>query len=149
MGLLNSQFNYLSSPKRKIYIRNQTKTKFNLEFLKNTVRNICQNIRIEQEEIGIILLDDEEIQRYNIRYRGVNEPTDILAFPIDKKTGELFISLQSARRQARIYHQSLKKELNLLVIHGLLHLNGYDDTTKKSRLVMRREEKTILNLLKV
>lgn len=134
---------------RKIYIRNLTKTKFNLEFLKNTVRNICRNKRIEQEEIGIILLDDKEIRRYNIRYRGVNKPTDILAFPIDKKTGELFISPQSARRQAKIYHQSLKKELNLLVIHGLLHLNGYDDTTKKSRLVMRKEEDKLLKFLKI
>jgi len=131
----------------RIYIRNLTKAKFNPEFLKNIVRNICQIKRIEQKEIGIILLDDQEIQRYNLRYRGVNRPTDVLAFPLDEKTGELFISLESARRQARIYHQSLKKEVGLLIIHGLLHLNGYKDTDKKSRLAMRKEEEKILNLL--
>ncbi|MCK4244651.1 MAG: rRNA maturation RNase YbeY [Candidatus Omnitrophica bacterium] len=133
---------------RKIYVRNLTKTGFDSGFLKNIVRNICQIRRIEQKEIGIILLDDKKIQRYNLRYRGVNRPTDVLAFPVDERTGELFISLESARRQAEIYHQSLKKELSLLIIHGLLHFNGYKDTDRKSRLVMRKEEKNILNLLR-
>ena len=135
--------------RKKIYVRNLTKTKFDLKFLKNVVKTICHLRRIRQEEIGIILLDDQKIQEYNLKYRGADRPTDVLAFPVDEKTGELFISLESARRQAQVYSQSLKEEVSLLVIHGLLHLNGYNDTTQKSRAKMRKEEKEILNLVKL
>ncbi len=132
---------------RKIYVHNLTKTKFDLKFLKTVVKTVCHFRRIKQEEIGIIFLDDQKIQGYNLEYRGADRPTDVLAFPVDEKTGELFISLESARRQAQIYRQSLKKEVSLLVIHGLLHLNGYNDTIQRDRAVMRREEARILNLL--
>ncbi len=134
---------------RKIYVRNLTKKEFDLKFLKDFVRNLCRIKKIEQEEIGIILLDDQKIQGYNLKYRGVGKPTDVLAFPIDDKTGELFISLESARRQAVVYHQLFKKEVCHLVLHGLLHLNGYNDLIKKERAVMRREETRILNLVKL
>lgn len=132
---------------RKIYVHNLTKTKFDLKFLKTVVKTVCHFRRIKQEEIGIIFLDDQKIQGYNLEYRGADRPTDVLAFPVDEKTGELFISLESARRQAQIYRQSLKKEVSLLVIHGLLHLNGYNDTIQRDRAVMRSEEARILNLL--
>ena len=132
---------------REIYVHNLTKTKFDLKLLKNIVKTVCHLRRIKQEEIGIILLDDQKIQEYNLKYRGADRATDVLAFSVDEKTGELFISLESARKQARVYRQSLKKELSLLAIHGLLHLNGYDDTTQKSRMKMRKEEKAILNLV--
>ena len=132
---------------RKIYVHNLTKTKFDLKFLKTVVKTVCHFRRIKQEEIGIIFLDDQKIQGYNLEYRGADRPTDVLAFPVDEKTGELFISLESARRQAQVYRQSLKKEVSLLVIHGLLHLNGYNDTIQRDRAVMRKEETRILNLL--
>ncbi len=132
---------------RKIYVRNLTKTKFDLKFLKTVVKTVCHLGRIKQEEIGIILLDDQKIQEYNLEYRGADRPTDVLAFPVDEKIGELFISLESARKQAQVYRQSLKKEVSLLVIHGLLHLDGYNDTTQKDKAVMSREETRILNLL--
>ncbi len=132
---------------RKIYVHNLTKTKFDLKFLKTVVKTVCHFRRIKQEEIERIVLDDQKIQGYNREYRGADRPTDVLAFPVDEKTGELFISLESARRQAQIYRQSLKKEVSLLVIHGLLHLNGYNDTIQRDRAVMRSEEARILNLL--
>jgi len=133
---------------KKTYICNLTKIKFDFVFLKDIVKKIGQIKSIKQGEIGLILLDDEEIQRYNLKYRGVDRPTDVLAFPVDENTGEILISLDSAKKQAKIYRQSLKDEMSLLVLHGFLHLAGYKDNSKKNRLKMEKEEENILNLIK-
>ena len=78
-----------------------------------------------------------------------NYPTDIITFDYSKKKllfdAELYISLQDAEINAKKYNVFLEQELIRLVIHGVLHILGYDDKSQKNRLVMKRTENRLLN----
>jgi probable rRNA maturation factor len=95
-------------------------------------------------ELSITLVDDETIARLNSRYHGSDGPTDVLSFPLQEGTddlwGDIYISLDTARRQAHEVGGSVTKEVRLLVVHGILHLCGYDDQEESSRLAMRKRE---------
>jgi probable rRNA maturation factor len=87
-----------------------------------------------ESDITIVLTDDAQLRALNRDYLGVDAPTDVLAFPAsepDPETdstylGDILISVPRARRQARASGHSLGEELQLLVVHGVLHLLGYD-----------------------
>lgn len=76
-------------------------------------------------EFSTVLVSDRGIRHYNRRYRGVPEPTDVLAFPMGEESylGDILISVETADRQRR---GILQTELKVLALHGLLHLMGYD-----------------------
>jgi len=107
-------------------------------------------------ELSLTLIDDEKIQELNCEYRGKNKPTDVLSFAYieDKKTnmthgssiqiGDIFISLDTAERQAKEHKHDLEKELAILFTHGLLHLFGFDHNDDKEEAEMERWAKKIL-----
>jgi probable rRNA maturation factor len=77
--------------------------------------------------VGVRLMDDASIRALNRDFRGQNHSTDVLSFPADSpQLGDLAISIETARRQARAHHHSLDIEVRILLLHGLLHLAGYD-----------------------
>jgi probable rRNA maturation factor len=86
-------------------------------------------------ELSVLLTDDSVIQDLNRRYRGVDRPTDVLAFPQegDELLGDVVISMETAERQAADQGHSLQREVELLLAHGVLHLMGWDDTTRQQR----------------
>jgi len=83
-------------------------------------------------DISVVLTDDHAIQTLNRRYRNADTPTDVLAFPLGdgllarEPFGDVVISLDTAKRQARDYGATLAQEVARLLIHGTLHLCGYD-----------------------
>jgi probable rRNA maturation factor len=111
-------------------------------------------------EVSLVFTDSETVQRLNRDYRGVDEPTDVLAFymlpqkgadssfalPPDGVTrlGEVIISYPQAVAQAREQGHSPEKELALLVIHGILHLLGYDHEEPEEESKMRERERELL-----
>ena len=101
--------------------------------------------------IEITLVDDAEIRRLNARYRGIGRRTDVLAFPLETPeapaalVGQIVISAEAARRQARRLRVPLALELDLLVTHGTLHLVGYDDRDPVEADLMHRRERDILS----
>ncbi len=111
-------------------------------------------------EVSLVFTDSETVQQLNRDYRGVNEPTDVLAFymlpqkeadvsfalPPDGVTrlGEVIISYPQAVEQAREQGHSPERELALLVIHGILHLLGYDHEEPEEEAEMRTREKELL-----
>jgi len=111
-------------------------------------------------EVGLVFTDSETVKQLNRDYRGVDEPTDVLAFymlpqkevdssfalPPDGVTrlGEVIISYPQAVEQAREQGHSPEKELALLVIHGILHLLGYDHEEPREEAKMRTREKELL-----
>lgn len=107
-------------------------------------------------ELSIFVTDDPGIQGLNSEYRGINEPTDVLSFPLDEDPsevpfdtlrllGDVIISLERAQEQAEEYGHSLQRELAFLVVHGVLHLLGYDHETDAEREVMREREESALD----
>jgi len=100
--------------------------------------------------VEVAVVDDAEIRRLNARYRGVGRRTDVLAFPLEapdapgQLVGQIVVSADTARRQARRLHVPLALELDLLVTHGTLHLVGYDDRDPVEADLMHRRERAIL-----
>ena len=111
-------------------------------------------------EVSLVFTDSETVRRLNRDYRGVDEPTDVLAFqmlpqkegdssfalPSDGvlRLGEVIISYPQALEQAREQGHSTEKELALLIIHGILHLLGYDHEKPEEERKMRAREKELL-----
>jgi probable rRNA maturation factor len=100
--------------------------------------------------VEVAVVDDAEIRRLNVRYRGIARRTDVLAFPLeapdapDQLVGQIVVSAEAARRQARRLGVPLARELELLVTHGTLHLVGYDDRDPVEADLMHRRERDIL-----
>jgi len=108
------------------------------KFLEKVAEKTLKILRIKIPEISIVLVSDTKIKELNRKYRKINRVTDVLAFDY----GEIFICLPQAKRQAKQLGHSLKKELAILLIHGILHLLGYDDEEKLdyNKMVRKQEE---------
>ena len=93
-------------------------------------------------ELTVVLTDDAEIRRLNRTYRGKDRATDVLSFSLGdgrgdtELIGDVVISVDTATRQARSYGASLEEELARLLVHGTLHLCGYDHQTRRQALIM-------------
>jgi len=95
--------------------------------------------------LGISFFSDGRIKKLNQKYLKTNTPTDVIVFPYSKDNADIAISLDTAKRNARIYKSSLQKEILLYIIHGILHLNGYNDTTPKEKKRMFAKQEEIFN----
>jgi probable rRNA maturation factor len=95
-------------------------------------------------EFSVLLTGDERLRALNLQFRGIDKPTDVLSFPSlaetqeDAPGGDLAISLDTAWAQARDHGHSLQTELKVLILHGLMHLAGYDHEQDQGQ--MRRRE---------
>ena len=104
----------------------------------------------EGSKVEIAVVGDDEIRRLNLAFRGVARRTDVLAFPLEVVevagglVGQIVISRDTARRQARYLGVPLALELRLLVTHGVLHVIGYDDRDPVEAELMHRRERAIL-----
>jgi rRNA maturation RNase YbeY len=76
--------------------------------------------------LSIVFCSPKESQDLNKTYREKDYPTNILSFPLDETTGEIYISLSTAKRDAKKFEMSYYKFLHLLILHGMLHLKGHD-----------------------
>ena len=100
-------------------------------------------------DLALVLADDAELQRLNLTFRGVDAPTDVLSFaaaPLPAHTpepaclGDIVISVPFAARSAEAAGRELEREVQLLAVHGLLHLLGHDDATEEAAAEMHRLE---------
>ena len=96
--------------------------------------------------ISLMFTDDAGIQSLNNAYRKLDAPTDVLSFPSGEKIflGDIAISLPCAERQAQEYGHGLDREVAFLVVHGMLHLLGYDHQTQDDETAMRARQREIL-----
>lgn len=103
--------------------------------------------------VSLLLTDDAEIQELNATWRGVDKPTDVLAFALDESAGpvgplgDVIVSVERARTQARSRRVTLESELELLVVHGTLHLLGYDHAQAEEARRMRTKTRKIRRAL--
>src|SRR5579884_560536 len=133
--------------------------------LKKQVGVILNDLKLPRNtEVCITFLDDDAMRELNEAYRGIKRTTDVLSFPQNvwdsmgfnaaiakdslrnKMLGDMVISIDTAKRHARFYGNSLEKEVRKLIVHGILHLLGYDHKKKNDAIVMRKKEKELIDL---
>ncbi len=119
---------------------NETNTKIDL--------SLCENIAEEftKENIELILTDSSKIQELNKQYRGIDKPTDVISFPLEKLSnspiGIIVINIDKVIEKTKELNHSINDEFTLLFLHGLLHTIGYDH--EKDNGEMREKEKEII-----
>jgi probable rRNA maturation factor len=91
-------------------------------------------------EVFVWLISDRRMASLHRKFMHQPGPTDVLTF----QHGEIFISVDTARRNARVFGSSFAKELHLYIVHGLLHLHGFNDQTQAGARKMERIQKKIL-----
>lgn len=124
-----------------------------------------------EAEVNVVVTDNQEIQKMNRQYRGIDAPTDVLSFPMLEFTapsdfshveeeyedcfnpesgelmlGDIILSVDKIREQAENYGHSQTRELAFLVAHSMLHLCGYDHEEEREREEMERKQREILEL---
>lgn len=108
---------------------------------------------IRSKRISFLLCDNRLIVSLNQKFLHRRRVTDVIAFALHdtfepEYVGEVAVSVQEALRQSKYYGVSWHDEMLLYLIHGILHLLGYDDIRKKDRLLMRKKEEYVLKALK-
>ena len=106
-------------------------------------------------ELTIVLSDDNQLRELNQQWMGVDAPTDVLSFPSDeidpdtgnRYLGDILISVQRAVEQAKTAGHAVESEIQLLIVHGVLHLLGYDHADAKEKTRMWKAQAEILALL--
>ncbi len=132
----------------------------NLKRLTKLAHIVLANEGAPSGEVGIVLTDDAGIQELNRQYLGHDEPTDVISFgemedlanqpelvvPEKERPylGDVAISVERAREQAPAYGHGWTREVETYLVHGLLHLLGYDDTTEEARQVMFARQERLL-----
>jgi len=137
----------------EIYLNNkQQKIELDINYWENFALQISQLLKLEEEtEVSITFVENEEIRELNKTYRSIDKPTDVLSFPFDnsfnlpvKVLGDVVISTEKAVSQAEEYGHSLNREIAFLMVHGFLHLLGYDHETAEAEKEMFGLQKELL-----
>lgn len=106
-------------------------------YLNEVIEHTLEVENVTNAVFSIIFIDDEQMHEMNKTYRGIDRTTDVLSFALEdnqtielpiRELGDIFISIPKMKEQAKEYGHSEKRELSFLVVHGLLHLLGYDHT---------------------
>ncbi len=122
-----------------IEINNLTKQAIDLRLIKRAIKKFLILNHLANKEVSVALVDDKTITKLNQVYLGVAGPTDVLAFSGENNyLGEVIIDYSQIKRQAKSYKNTDEQELIFILIHGLLHLFGYDDKTVKTKKEMER-----------
>jgi probable rRNA maturation factor len=123
-----------------------------LRALSAATRAVLRGEKVRHADISVALVDNPTIHRLNRKFLRHNKPTDVITFPLSSEeeavlSGEIVISGEMARTASRQFGHTERAEIALYLIHGLLHLCGYDDTSNAKRKVMREREMHYMRLL--
>lgn len=140
--------------------------------LEETIKKVVQKC-FEEEGLTnsklimtITLATPEEIRKINFKYRNIDKETDVLSFPMFEKEeledkiknkdftyedilGDIIISIEKVKEQAKEYEHSFERELSYMLVHGFYHLMGYDHIEEEDKKLMRPKEEKILNDLEI
>lgn len=110
---------------------------FDYSYLDKIINKTLEMEGVDSSIFSIVFIDDEKMHELNKTYRGIDRTTDVLSFAFEdnnklcyniRQLGEIFVSIPRMQEQAKEYGHSESRELSFLVVHGLLHLLGYDHT---------------------
>ena len=129
-----------------LYNNLEEEIKFDYEGIINTFEKGLE----EEKEVSLILVSLEEIHRMNKEYRGLDRPTDVISFEEtdeedENYLGDIFICIDKVYEQAKSYEHSNEREFAFLLLHGILHLSGYDHIEKEDEIIMFQKQDELLN----
>lgn len=84
-------------------------------------------------DLSFSFISSEESQKLNFKYRQKDEPTDILSFPLSDKEGEIYIDLETSKKEMKKFGKKFENFIGFLFIHGLVHLKGYDHSDEMEK----------------
>jgi len=125
--------------------------------IKRIMKRVLKDLACDKKELSILFTDDAHIRELNKKYRAKDRPTNVLAFPMTGDPsdtascmlGDVVISVDTAIREAAETGETAEETIRRLLIHGLLHLLGYDhERSKKDERIMSLEEKRLGMLIK-
>jgi len=99
---------------------------------------MAERVLGKKYDLSLTIIDKKEIERLNATYRDKNKPTDILSFPLSENAGEIFLCLSETKKEAVKFNRTFDNFVAFLVIHGLMHLKGFDHSS-----TMESNEQTI------
>ena len=148
----------------ELYDEQQTLTDELTQMVQDVLAYAADYLELEENcAMSVIIVDNEEIQNINREYRQKDAVTDVISFALEesvveddfpaiqevmdesRELGDVFVSFQRAQEQAVEYGHSFKRELGFLVVHGFLHLNGYDHMTDEEEAEMFDLQRDILD----
>ncbi|NLM62903.1 MAG: rRNA maturation RNase YbeY [Mollicutes bacterium] len=125
-----------------------------LDEVEKVVHYALEKENVQNAVFNIIFVDDMYITAINHEFRGINGSTDVIAFALEdvnldlgdyRLLGDIYISIDTAERQAKEYGHSLLREVSFLAVHGLLHLLGYDHKNEEEEKIMFEKQEMILD----
>jgi len=136
-------------------IRRDDGKKFPGRKLKQIAQKVLEVVEEGQSELCLVLIGNAEIRKLNAKFRKKDYPTDVLSFPAGDRLpegepilGDVVISVEKAKAQSRERRRTLNEEMVTLLIHGIVHLLGYDhERSSKDARIMERLEKKIYRTL--
>lgn len=142
----------------EVLLRNtQRKVKLDTALVKLRTRKVLQSLELGKVELSILIVNDKKIQELNSDYRAQDKPTDVLSFPQEEDAvdeagnrllGDVVISAETADKQAEDHGLTLDQEIMLLVIHGVLHLMGYDhEQSREDAVFMKKKTRVVFQEL--
>ncbi len=109
------------------------------------LKSLAERALPEKARLSVAFIKASEIKKLNEKYRDSRGPTDVLAFKGDDLLGEVIIAPEVVEKQAKKNNLNFKDEIRRVLVHGILHLKGYDHKNKEDMRAMRREEKKFLS----
>jgi len=115
------------------------------------IRKVLNVLSLDNWELSVLFCSNRYVKTLNARYRNKDEATDVLSFPLGETTpggqylaGDIVVSLDAVEENARFFNVSAEEELRRLLVHGILHLAGYDHATNKPGEPMLKTQEEIL-----
>lgn len=137
-------------------LNHQRRVRVQLQGLERFLARVLRKVQLRSDALTVCLVTDNEMARWNRAYRGKNRPTDVLSFPANDSLpqrrrrakggactamylGDIAIAPAVARRNALRFGHEFHDELRILILHGVLHLMGYDHETDKGEMDRREQ----------
>ena len=119
-------------------VNNFGNIEFEIDKIIENIRNVVYDYFKTEKSLTLILVNLEEIHQINLNYRHVDRPTDVISFEEFEEDylGEIFVCIEKVYEQAKLYEHSVEREMAFLLVHGLLHLHGYDHIEKEDEETM-------------
>ena len=141
----------------KIEIFNQVNEEIKeLETVEKVLYSAIEKEKLDNVSFNVIIVDNDYIHELNKTYRNIDRETDVITFALEDEDtlvlpneerilGDIYISIDKARSQAKEYGHSLLRELSFLAVHGFYHLLGYDHQTKEEEEIMFSRQEEVLS----